>query len=214
MWFGAGIGRVFVAELFQLCARGKDFDVELIVTDERNHLAVRVQSVFAKHRTRRKVRGLAQLSENEVGGAFLCRHEERLVFARVSDCRDNRRDASKGYERANFDDAFRRYLTPSGPSNHPFIQSSALPVRAGLCESVKQPSAKSANATNGTAGNDDRIQAQFAMLMEKLLAAASKPAAEENENYDIKVAPVIAQYQRELPEGARNRRRRRQPQIV
>lgn len=61
-------------------------------------------------------------------------------------------ESAKGYERPDFDDAFRRYAPPS--ALHP------------------PPSALAP-------------QAQFALLMEKLLAAANKQGSEQNVSYEI-----------------------------
>ena len=127
----------------------------------------------------RRARSWNQPPANHASDAkiFQQEHAEDTEEDATEDHLDRER-IGQSYERADFDDAFRRYLPPARPTPD-------VSVRAGLCESVKQPSAKNANATNGTAANEEKIQAQFAMLMEKLLAAASKQDAKEKAGYDI-----------------------------
>ena len=117
-------------------------------------------------------------------------------------------ESAKGYERADFDDAFRRYVTfnPQPSTLNPQPSSPNAAPSSLKCEisNVKSPNGAAENPTPSTAstqstvksaetqnvvlpgiGKEDRIQTQFALLMEKLLAAASKSPAEENGSYDI-----------------------------
>ena len=74
MRLGAGIRSVLVARLLQCGACRNHFDVQLIVADERHDFALGIKRVFTEHRSRRKVRRVAELRENEINGAPLGRH--------------------------------------------------------------------------------------------------------------------------------------------
>jgi hypothetical protein len=97
-------------------------------------------------------------------------------------------ESAKGYERTDFEEAFSRYVpVKAGVTNAQAPMTKEAPssnVQTGSAggDTEKMEPAKQANDANGNSGNADRIQVQFAMLMEKLLAAASK---QEKGGYDI-----------------------------
>jgi len=90
-------------------------------------------------------------------------------------------ESAKGYERADFEEAFSRYV-PAGAG------SSKVPTADHAENADQEITNESANHANDS--NQTKIQAQFAMLMEKLLAAASKQVPAGAGSFKSQVPPI------------------------
>ena len=93
-------------------------------------------------------------------------------------------ESAKGYERADFEEAFSRYVPAgAGSSKSQAPSSKEAPTSNGDETTKRTETDEPANHANNA--NETKVQAQFAMLMERLLTAANKPVAEEKAEYDI-----------------------------
>lgn len=101
-------------------------------------------------------------------------------------------ESAKGYERADFEEAFSRYVTAgAGMTNARGPMSKEAPnAKPGLTaerpENAEKQHGEGERHEFHESSRSESIQAQFEMLMDKLLAAASEPETEgEAGDYDI-----------------------------